>query len=198
MTSSVDLYWLPLGAGGHFVAFNGRVYETTQAHRQHREPLDIYHTALVVSVPEAPFVVENAWPIPDADKTARGVVVDGPVGFGWLGRFRVFRYEVRRWPDGTIADMAEAVGGAQRVSDDEATARRLLELVPSVPRLLWGRKPPGAAEMWNSNSVISWLLARAGLDMDRIHPPPRGRAPGWATGIALAFHLVPNVYSDRL
>lgn len=25
--ASVDLFWLPLGAGGHFVGWNGRLYE---------------------------------------------------------------------------------------------------------------------------------------------------------------------------
>jgi hypothetical protein len=177
---------LPLGAGGRFVAFNGRVYETIVARRGKRQSLDLYHTALVVTVPEERFVIENAWPIPDADKTARGVAVGGPVGFDWLGRFRGFRYEVRCWRNGTIADVAEAVGGAHRVSDDEAVARRVLALVPDVPPLLWGRKPPDAREMWNSNSVISWLLARGGLDIDRIHPPLGGRAPGWSTGLELA------------
>jgi hypothetical protein len=27
MIDGVDLYWLPLGAGGHFVRLNGRIYE---------------------------------------------------------------------------------------------------------------------------------------------------------------------------
>jgi hypothetical protein len=43
-------------------------------------------------------------------------------------------------------------------------------------------------EMWNSNSVISWLLARSGLRPEEIHPPPGGRAPGWGVGLRLA-HL---------
>ena len=29
--SAVDLYWLPLGAGGHSVRLNGRVYEAVAA-----------------------------------------------------------------------------------------------------------------------------------------------------------------------
>jgi len=37
--------------------------------------------------------------------------------------------------------------------------------------------------MWNSNSFISWLLVRSGLDRSSIHPPAGGRAPvgtpGW-------------------
>lgn len=188
--AGVDLFWLPLGAGGHFVAFNGRMYESVQARREHREPLNLYHTALGVTVPEGHFVVENSWPIPDGDGNRRGVAVDGPVGFDWLGRFRVFRYEIRRWRNGTIADIAEAVGGAQRISADIATASRILELVPGVPSLVWGRKPADEVEMWNSNSVISWLLTRAGVSMDSIHPPIGGRAPGWSSGIAVANQIL--------
>jgi hypothetical protein len=40
--------------------------------------------------------------------------------------------------------------------------------------------------MWNSNSVISWLLAGAGLDLRGICPPSFGRAPGWRAGLELA------------
>ena len=40
--------------------------------------------------------------------------------------------------------------------------------------------------MWNSNSVISWLLALSGLDPDRLDPPTGGRAPGWKAGIVAA------------
>ena len=29
--SSVDLYWLPLGAGGHCVRINGRIFEALSA-----------------------------------------------------------------------------------------------------------------------------------------------------------------------
>jgi hypothetical protein len=62
-----------------------------------------------VRVPEGRFVIENSWPIPVADGTQRGVVVQGPVFSRRLARWRVFRYEVRRWPDGVIADADQAV-----------------------------------------------------------------------------------------
>jgi hypothetical protein len=39
--------------------------------------------------------------------------------------------------------------------------------------------------MWNSNSIIAWLLASAGFDVPAIPLPVRGRAPGWDAG-----HLV--------
>jgi hypothetical protein len=34
--AAVNLYWIPLGAGGHSVRLNGRVYEAVEAARQHR------------------------------------------------------------------------------------------------------------------------------------------------------------------
>ena len=100
---------------------------------QRRRPLDLYHTALVVRVPEGRSVVENCWPIPDADGPARGVLVEGSVGSRRLRRWRVFRYEVRCWPEGVIADAGEAVASPQRLSDDPVMAHRLLDLVGAVP-----------------------------------------------------------------
>jgi hypothetical protein len=184
--AGIELYWLPLGAGGWFVKLNGRLWEAAQALLEHRRPLDLYHTALVVRVPEGRFVVENCWPIPDADGPSRGVLVDGPVGGRRLGRWRVFRYEVRRWPNGVIADADEAVASPQLLSDDPAVARRLLALVGSLPSPVWGRDELGTGEMWNSNSVIAWLLARSGLPTDVIRPPAGGRAPGWLAGLVVA------------
>ena len=184
--SGVDLYWLPLGAGGHFVRFNGRLYEGIEARRGHRERLDLFHTALEITVPQGRFVIESAWPIPDANGATRGVAVEGPVGSHLLGRFRVFRYEVRCWPEGMIPDVAEAVASPQHISSDERSSRLILDLVRSVPPLVWGRRPRDSDEMWNSNSVISWLLVQSGLDIDAISPPAGGRAPGWSTGIRQA------------
>jgi hypothetical protein len=185
-TASVELYWLPLGAGGWFVKLNGRIWEAIHALWQRRRPRDLYHTALVVRVPEGRFVVENCWPIPDGNGPSRGVVVEGPVASHWMGRWRVFRYEVRRWRDGIIADAGEAVASPQLLSDDSLQARRLLELVGSLPSPVWGRDELRTGEMWNSNSVIAWLLACSGLPTEQIRPPAGGRAPGWQAGLAMA------------
>ncbi|MGH2808673.1 MAG: hypothetical protein ACRDKT_15520 [Actinomycetota bacterium] len=182
----IDLYWLPLGAGGHFVRFNGRVYELIHSVIEHRPVFDLYHTALVVTLPEGRYVIENSWPVPKADGRVRGVTVVGPVGSPHLARFRTFRYEVRSWREGTIDDIAEAVASPQRVSDDESHARRILELARAVPPNVWGRDESHSGEMWNSNSVISWLLTRAGIRAEAIEPPPNGRAPGWMTGVIAA------------
>ena len=188
---AIDLCWLPLGAGGHFVRLNGRIYETVQAYRGKRRSFDLYHTALQVHVPDGRYVIETAWPIPDGDGTSRGVVVEGPVASSRISRFRVFRYEVRRWREGKIADIAEAVDGPQRISEGEDRARRVLDLAASVPPLTWGRDELDLGEMWNSNSVISWLLAKSGFAMEEIQPPDGGRAPGWDEGIAASLAASP-------
>jgi hypothetical protein len=184
--ASIDLFWLPLGAGGWFVRMNGRMYEAIKARLERRRPLDLYHSALEVRVPDGRFVIEVSWPIPDPDGASRGVIVEGPVGSRRIARFRVCRYELRRWRDGIIPDAAEAVASPQRLTDDPDQARRLLDLAGSVPRLVWGRDELGTGEMWNSNSVISWLIARSGLPTDLIRPPADGRAPGWEAGLVMA------------
>jgi hypothetical protein len=183
--ASIDLYWLPLGAGGHSVRLNGRVYEAVAARLGRRPVSDLYHSALEVRVPEGRFVIEQA-PIRAGDGAERGVVAEGAVGSRWAGHLRIFRYELRRWRDGVIPDVAEAVESPQRLSDDPQRARRLLALVPAVPTPVWGRDELSAGEMWNSNSIIAWLVARAGLDADTIVPPTGGRAPGWNAGLLVA------------
>ena len=170
--AGIELYWLPLGAGGWFVRLSGRIWEAIHALLEHRRPLDLYHTALVVRVPEGRFVIENCWPIPAADGPSRGVLVEGPVGSRRMARWRMFRYEVRRWRDGVIADADEAVTSPQLLSDDPVLAYRLLDLVGSLPRPVWGRDELGAGEMWNSNSVIAWLIAGAGIATEHLGPPP--------------------------
>jgi hypothetical protein len=185
--AGIDLYWIPLGAGGSgFVRLNGRIYEAIKARLEGRSRGAIYHTALLVHLPEGRFVVETMWPSPDADTESRGVVVEGAVFARRLARLQTFRYEVRCWRNGVLPDADEAFGGPQRVSDDTGQARRLLKMAGSVPALIWGRDQLEAGEMWNSNSVISWLLMQSGLTMETIHPPAGGRAPGWDAGISIA------------
>ena len=184
VSSAIDLYWLPLGAGGHFVRLNGRLYEAVAARLQRRPARDLYHSALEVHVPEERFVIEQspAW----GEGGERGVVAEGAVGTRAAGRLRLFRYEIRRWRDGVIPDVSEAVESPQRLSDDADRARRLLELVPHVPTPVWGRDELQTGEMWNSNSLISWLITRSDLDVESVNRPVGGRAPGWSAGIVVA------------
>jgi hypothetical protein len=184
--AAVDLYWLPLGAGGHFVRMNGRIYEALSAWRGKRPRRDLYHSALIVTVPAGQFVIEQSWPIPSGDREQRGVVAEGPVATRRARSLRFLRYEIRRWRDGVISDLDESVESPQRLTDDVRVAERLLELVPDVPTPVWGRDEVRAGEMWNSNSLISWLIARSGLDVESVHPPAGGRAPGWEAGVIVA------------
>jgi hypothetical protein len=185
VAGAIDLYWLPLGAGGHSVRLNGRAYEWLAARRAHRAPVDLYHAALEVHVDGARHTIEMT-PVGKGDGAARGVVGEGPVGSRLLRRLRWFRYELRCWRDGVIPDVAEAVASPVRITNDAAVARRMLGLVPQVPRAVWGRDEFRCGDMWNSNSVVTWLLARSGLDVETIHAPHGGRAPGWSAGIAAA------------
>ncbi|MFA9272048.1 MAG: hypothetical protein ACEQSX_15095, partial [Baekduiaceae bacterium] len=140
--------------------YNGRAYEAVMARVQRRPAQALFHAALEVTAHGVRSVIEVA-PIPDGHGPRdRGVVLEGPVGARWASRLRLFRYELRRWPGGEIPDRAWAVDSPQRVAHDETTAARVLDLVPDVPALVWGRDELGAGDMWNSNSVVSWLLSR--------------------------------------
>jgi hypothetical protein len=168
------------------VRLNGRVFEVMAARLEHRAACDLYHSALEGHLPAIGRFVIEMTPVPDGHRSRRGVVAEGPVGARWAGRVRVFRYEVRRWRDGSIPDVGEAVDSPQRLSEDPGLVQRLWDAVPTLPRLVWGRDELGAGEMWNSNSVISWLIARSGLDTEVVRPPAGGRAPGWRAGLVVA------------
>jgi hypothetical protein len=183
--AAVELYWLPLGAGGRFVRLNGRAYEALAARAERRPACDLYHSALVVHSAAGRFVIEQT-PVPGPGSEQRGAVAGGAVGSRWAGRFRIFRYESRRWRGGCIPDLAEAVDSPRRLSDEEEHASRVLEVVPRVPTPVWGRDELATGDRWNSNSVIAWVIARSGIDAESIQPPAGGRAPGWRAGLIVA------------
>lgn len=183
--AAIDLYWLPLGAGGRSVRWNGRIFELAVARHEHRFTRDLYHSALQVQIGQDRFVIEMtpAWGNSAAE---RGVTGQGAVGALWLGRSRCFRYEIRCWRNGVIPDVQEAVDSPRRLSEDPGRASRLIELVPLVPIVTWGRDELRTGEMWDSNSLIAWLIASAGIDPGAVHPPANGRAPGWFAGLMVA------------
>lgn len=73
-----------------------------------------------------------------------------------------------------------------RIADDALVVGRVLDLLPMVPTPVWGRDELHTGEMWNSNSVISWVLTQAGVLAEAGRPPRKGRAPGWAAGVLVA------------
>ena len=50
-------------------------------------------------------------------------------------------------------------GQVDVVENHVQLARRILDLVAEVPTPVWGRDELRTGEMWNSNSVIAWLIA---------------------------------------
>jgi hypothetical protein len=62
----------------------------------------------------------------------------------------------------------------------------VLDVVPKVLIPVWGRDELGTGEMWNSNSVIAWVIARSVLHAASIQLPRGGRAPGWRAGLVVA------------
>ncbi|HEY0902255.1 MAG TPA: hypothetical protein VGE14_00025 [Marmoricola sp.] len=124
-----------------------------------------------------------AWSGPPGD---HGAVAEGAVGHPWLGRLRLFRYEIRCWRDGVIPDLAFAVGAPAHVELSDADARRIVAQVAHCPTPTWGLDELGTGDMWNSNSLVAFALVRGGVDISGLEPPPGGRAPGWAAGLAVA------------
>jgi hypothetical protein len=168
---------LPLGASGRSVRLNGIVYEGLIARLERRRAYELYHSALEVGVPDGRFVIEMT-PVAGSDGAERDVVARGSCWYRLGGPVsRLFRYEVRRWRGGSISDIAEAVD-SPRVSDDLDQAQRVLEMVPSVPTLVWGRNQLKTGDMRNSNSLISWLLVHVGPDAESIRALS-GRTDAW-------------------
>jgi len=189
-----DLWWLPVGAGGRVVVRTSRWWESLRAFRQHRPPRPLFHAALEVFDGNARYVVEMtpAWGGPAGP---RGVVGEGAVGSRWLGALRLFRYELRCWEDGVIPDRRWAVEPPTRFPLPPAVAAALIARVGDAPGYVWGRDPIGAGDMWNSNSLIAWLLVGSGVDVGSLAPPCGGDAPGWRCGV-IAAGRVGELHSD--
>jgi hypothetical protein len=169
-----------------------RIFEWVTARSQHRERCDLYHAALEVRLGADRFVIEMA-PVWSTDAPDRGTVCEGPVGLSWLGRSRFFPL---RGPVLARRDHPRYHRGRRQspsLSGDPERAEHILALAPSFPTATWGRDELGTGDMWNSNSLIAWLLARSGHDMDSVGPPEHGRAPGWAAGIVVAGRSMQHV-----
>ncbi len=213
----LTVLWTPLGADGPAVVrASGRALEALVAARERRRPLVLHHAALEVRLSGTVRVVEMTpvWGQPAGD---RGVLAEGAVGARVLGRSRYFRYEVRCRP----VDPATATGTGTGTGTDERTpgqdaghpsrpgrtlrhdlpataatataqVRAVLSASAEVPLPVWGRRVAGTTGMWCSNSVVAYLLARAGADLDAALPPPGGRAPGWSAGLTVAARSAPD------
>ncbi|OAI43691.1 hypothetical protein AYO38_10505, partial [bacterium SCGC AG-212-C10] len=182
--SFVDLYWLPVGAGTHFQRWSLLAYEAVVSVVARRERAVLYHAALKVCVEGVESTLE-LMPVP-AGQRREVALMTGPVGCRGADRLRLFRYQLLCVQGKPLPDEEYAVASPLRLTTDCAVARRVLELGPTVPAYTWGRRARGTSEMWTSDSVMSWLLANAGIAAGEIALPPGGRAPGWNAGLSVA------------
>ena len=183
----MDLYWLPLGAGGHSVRWNGRAFEAVAARLKHRSAARPLSLRARSAAARSGAICDRAGSDPGRARQGAGA---------WLQRGLLVRAgrgargsSATRCDDGetaSIPDVADAVESPLRLTDDPRIAQRLWDCVPDLPTPVWGRDELGAGEMWNSNSIVSWLIVRSGLPIEAIQPPAGGRAPGWNAGIVVA------------
>ncbi|TXK17750.1 hypothetical protein [Homoserinibacter sp. GY 40078] len=179
----IELWWIPVGAGGHVVVHTSRWWELWRAHQERRAPRPLFHAALIVHDGEREHDIEMA-PAWGRGSRSPGVVATGPVGMRLLGASRFFRYEIRCGRGTRIPDLAFAVDSPQVFPVTPAAARELLDRPAHAPLLVWGREAYGSGDMWNSNSLVAWLLTAAGIDAENLAPPHDGSAPGWIAGLA--------------
>lgn len=185
MTAFLDLYWLPVGAGtSRFQQTSLRFWEALEAARARRPRLRLVHAALKLAGADGqPFTLEL---MPAFVRDDVPPLLTGPVGLPGADRLRLFRYQLLCVSADRLPDEEFALAPPARLTSDPERVARVLAFAREVPRYTWGRRVRGTSEMWTSDSVVSWLLCRAGFDVSSIGPPAGSRAPGWQAGIGLA------------
>ena len=166
----LDLLWLPLGAGGHVVRCNGRGFEAVSALLQ-RAPPRTCTTRRSRSPGRSPPCDRTGARLGHGIARARrGLWRRGrrrP-----LGRWRLFRYEVRCWADGVIPDAAEAVdspvpcratrrGRAGCSTSSRACPRRRGDMTSSAPARC-GTRTRSSPGCWRPAGTTSARSPRPG------------------------------------
>ena len=177
MDAVARVRWAQVGAGGHVARRTSAWWERLVAAREGRAPQRLVHAVLEVVVDGSVRSVDMA-PTWGRSAGARRVVVTGPVGSRLLGWWPLFRYELR------VVDAPAPPSHVLPVGDELPLPADVLDDLVLVPPLTWGRDEARVGEMWTSNSVVSWLLERAGVP--GVEPPRGYRAPGWAAGARVA------------
>jgi hypothetical protein len=185
---AVTQYWIPVAAGTRlpFQRWSLAVYEALAALAGRRQRCTLLHAALKLRLAGETLTLELT-PVPRRPGVAP--LMTGAVGAGFAGRLRTFRYQLVALRAESLPDEQWAVSRVD-LEAGERTARSILEFAPRAPAHTWGRRVPGTTEMWTSNSVTSWLLTRAGIDVSVLAVPAGGRAPGWRAGIELGLEDV--------
>ncbi len=178
--SYVDLYWIPVGAGTRFQRASLVLYESVAAAISRRKRMALLHAGLKLKLDGVAYTLE-VMPSPPGPNVRNEVT--GPVGVRGADRLRLFRYQACLKEAESLPDEAWAVEPPLRLTADAAKVALIMELMREIPAYTWGRRRKGHTEMWTSDSAASWLLGRAGLDVEAIAIPSGSRAPGWRAGV---------------
>ena len=120
--------------------------------------------------------------------------MEGAVGSRWARRLRIFRYEVHRWRDGVIPDLAEAVASPERLTSDPLLTLRIFDLVASGAAVDLGTRR-GACRRDVELELGHCLADRARRHRCGLAAPAR---PGTGAGLAgRARHREPRVRQQR-
>lgn len=179
-TASLELLWIPVGAGTRFQRASLVLYEAVAAAISRRPRVALVHAGIKLGLDGKLYTFELMPAPPGPNHTGE---VTGPVGVRGADRLRLFRYRACLFESEALPDEAWAIGEPLRLSDDPEVVRRVIELRRAIPAYTWGRRRRGHSEMWTSDSAVSWLLGRAGVDVSSIEVPKGTRAPGWRSGI---------------
>lgn len=176
----LDLLWVPVGAGTRFQRASLVLYESVAAALSRRPRVALVHAGIKLGLDGKRYTFElmPAPPGPNHDSE-----VTGPVGVRGADRLRLFRYRACLFEAEALPDEAWAIGEPIRLSDNAETVRRVIKLRREIPAYTWGRRRRGHSEMWTSDSAVSWLLGRAGIEVGAIVVPEGTRAPGWRAGL---------------
>jgi hypothetical protein len=174
--AAVDLYWLPLGAGGYFVRLNGRMFEAVAARAARRPPSDLYHSALEVRIAAARFVIEQT--------PVRDIKLAGQTP-GLRNSLR--RKRAPRWRGPGLSLRTNTSTDVHRPEDFRSAPckRASADPRPVLSRLIQGRRLMGArrddsyhavAALWRDR--VSAVRVAAGSDPQQpdVGTYPHGRA----------------------
>ncbi|MGE0602107.1 MAG: hypothetical protein AB7J35_22130 [Dehalococcoidia bacterium] len=178
----VDIYWMPMAAGtaSRVRLWSLAAWEALDAVAHRRSRKKLYHSALKVRTAAGENYTIELTPVFGFEPAPPAMT--GPVGFRGADRVRWFRYQMRCVRADSLPDEEWSVSQT-RLSDDARIAESILVAAADVPPHTWGRRAKGTSEMWTSDSAISWLVRRVGLDAHAISIPQGGRAPGWVAGL---------------
>ena len=181
--STVELFWLPVGAGTHFQRASLVAYDWCLSHIARRPRAAFVHAALKVKLEGRTFTLE-LMPVPAHQNVAP--LLTGPVGISIAGRLRLFRYQLVCRETDSLPDEGWAINSPVLLSTDAAFGKRLMALAPLVPANVWVAGRPAPRRCGHLIRPSRWLLHRTGLDAAALQRPPGTQAPGWAAGIQVA------------